>query len=384
MYRIAEVIENNGAHCLIPDASFHPSGAYFAAVYEDVNEVRIYESRTRKLLHVLRNPEAQLDEPHGILCTENFLIVSNRHQLKRPSAINVYRNGGSSEKPIQIFQTPFDELREAHSLALRDGRLVATYCENVAGAGAIVCYGFDQETGRITNQLDKTEAWFSKYGDAKGVCFNGDGTKLLVTFQSDEWVPSSIYDFYEKMLFYFERDKNPSLTNKILNLPHRSIRSVIRAIVSHINRGTHTHNRNPNRTPIRFEKADPPKIKPTKNGIAIFSVNAEGKIDRIPEQTIVRKNFCRIENIDIFDGICAIPDTLHHAVLLYDMTQDPKLKYPFQTIDLGRTLPHSVRFSPDGRLLVIPTFGLEVVENRIQWNSWLSPREDKIFVCERL
>ncbi len=148
VYRITEVIENDGAPCLIPDVAFHPSGAYFAVTYQDLNEVRIYESRTRKLLHVLRNPESQLDEPHGVFYSENYLVVTNRHRLKKPSAINVYRNGGSNKKPIQIFQTPFDHLREAHSLALRDGRLVATYCENVGRAGAIVCYGFNQKTGQ--------------------------------------------------------------------------------------------------------------------------------------------------------------------------------------------------------------------------------------------
>jgi hypothetical protein len=74
MYRITEVLENDGAPSLIPDAAFHPSGAYFAVTYLDVNEVRIYESRSRKLLHVLRNPESQLDEPHTIFAP--FLIPS--------------------------------------------------------------------------------------------------------------------------------------------------------------------------------------------------------------------------------------------------------------------------------------------------------------------
>ena len=377
MYRITEVIENDGAPSLIPDVAFHPSGAYFAVTYQDLNEVRIYESRDRKLLHVLRNPESQLDEPHGVFYSENYLVVTNRHRLKKPSAINVYRNGGSIKNPIQIFQTPFDHLREAHSLALRDGRLVATYCENVGWAGAIVCYGFNQRTGRITNPLDKIETWFSEYGHAKGICFNEDGTKLLVTFESDDWVPST----YEKILLSFERDEGLSLSNKLLNLSHRSIKSVRRKIASHINIGIHKENKNSNRNLLEFE--NPPEIKPNKNGIAIFSVNAKGKIDCKPEQTIVRKKFCRLENIDIFDGICAIPDTLHQVILLYDMTQDQELKYPFQTIDLGRTLPHGVRFSPDGRLLIITTFGVEVVENYIQWQSWLSPREDKVFVCER-
>ena len=57
---------------------------------------------------------------------------------------------------------------------------------------------------------------------------------------------------------------------------------------------------NPNRNLLEFEKFNNPEIKPNKNGIAIFSINAEGKIGGNPEQTIVKK-FCRLENIDIFD-----------------------------------------------------------------------------------
>ncbi len=37
---------------------------------------------------------------------------------------------------------------------------------------------------KITGPLDKTKSWFSDYGDSKGICFNADGTKILVTFQS--------------------------------------------------------------------------------------------------------------------------------------------------------------------------------------------------------
>ena len=54
---------------------------------------------------------------------------------------------------------------------MRDGRLVITYCENVAPSGAIVSYGFNEETGKITGPLDKTESWFSEYGDSKGNMF---------------------------------------------------------------------------------------------------------------------------------------------------------------------------------------------------------------------
>ena len=179
MYRIAEIIQNDGPLSLINEVSFHPSGSYFAATYETINEVRIYDSRTRKILWVLRNPEAQLDHPHGIVFAENYLLVGNKHNLDRPGTINVYRNGRTIKKPIQVFQSPFDHLREPHSLALRHGRLVISYCENVAPSGAIVSYGFNEETGKITGTLDKTEAWFSEYGDSKGICFNADGTKNI-------------------------------------------------------------------------------------------------------------------------------------------------------------------------------------------------------------
>lgn len=56
MYRLAEIIEHDGALSMIGEVSFHPSGSYFAATYETINEVRIYDLRTRKLLQVLRNP----------------------------------------------------------------------------------------------------------------------------------------------------------------------------------------------------------------------------------------------------------------------------------------------------------------------------------------
>src|SRR4029079_2714071 len=140
--------------------------------YENIDEVRIYDSRNRKLLQVLRNPECQLDGPHGIWFTEEYLLVSNKHALRRPGVINVYRNSSTITEPIQLFQSPFDHLCEPHSLAMQDGRLVVTYCENLAPSGAIVSYGFNVETGKITGTLDKTESWFSEYGDSKGICFN--------------------------------------------------------------------------------------------------------------------------------------------------------------------------------------------------------------------
>ena len=124
-------------------------------------------------------------------------------------------------------------------------------------------------------------------------------------------------------------------------------------------------------------------MTPTKNGIATFSINAEGKIARRPEQVIVRKDFCRLENVDVFDGTGAVTDTVNHLLLLYDLTQDQNFTSPFHTVNFGNATPHAAKFSPDGRLLVISSLGRKVINQELGFDDWESPREDKIFVFER-
>jgi hypothetical protein len=385
MYRIAEIIENDGAPSIVGEVSFHPSGSYFAATYETINEVRIYDSRTRKLLQVLRNPESQFDCPHGVLFTEKYLLIANSHNLKRPGTINVYRNGRTIKNPIQLFQSPFNHLREPHSLAMRDGKLVVTYCENLAPSGAIVSYGFNEETGKITGPLDKTESWFSEYGDTKGLCFNADGTKILVTFESDKKL-----SIVGKIFSSFALDKDLPVLDRLMKFSYRAINSLRRKILRRSQFFIDTLGRVHSKTSVEhsnksveLENHNSRNRKPTKNGVAMFSINAEGKIDRSPEQIIVRKKFCRLENIDIFDGTCVITDVVNHALFLYDLTQDPKFKKPVQTINVGNAAPHGAKFSPDGRLLIISTLGVKIVNQEPQFFDWESPREDKIFVCER-
>src|SRR5258708_33450770 len=116
MYHVAEIIENDRAPSHVAEVSFHPSGSYFAVSYEHNNEVRIFDSRTRKLLHLLKNPESQIDCPHGVLFTEKYLLISNANNTRKPGTINVYHNADTIKHPIQIFQTPFSHLREPHSL----------------------------------------------------------------------------------------------------------------------------------------------------------------------------------------------------------------------------------------------------------------------------
>src|SRR5690242_6080567 len=105
MYSISEISANEGPLSHIAEVSFHPSGSCFAVTYEDINEVRIFDTQTRQLLQTLRNPESQIDLPHGILFTEKYLLIANAHGLKKPGTINVYRNGNEIKQPIQIFQT---------------------------------------------------------------------------------------------------------------------------------------------------------------------------------------------------------------------------------------------------------------------------------------
>ena len=326
MYHVAEIIGNDRAPSHVGEISFHPSGSYFAASYENINEVRIFDSQTRKLLQVLGNPESQFETPHGVLITEKYLLISNAHNCSKPGTINVYRNDSTLKKPIQTFQTPFNHLREPHSLAIRDGRLVVTYAENVAPSGAIVSYGFNEETGEITGPLDKTEFWFSGCGDPKGICFNSDGTKIFVTFESDKQL-----SVVEKIRRSFASDKNLPVSAQLMKFSNKAIKK-LRNTIWQSGRAFNNSLREVRReAPAELEEPNLQHVAQTKNGIAIFSINAEGKIARRPEQVIVRKDFCRLENIDVFDGTCVVTDTVNHLLLLYNLTQDPKFTHPFHT-----------------------------------------------------
>jgi DNA-binding beta-propeller fold protein YncE len=384
MYQIAEIIGNDRAPSHVSEVSFHPSGSYFAVTYEHLNEVRIFDSRTRKLLQVLENPESQFDTPHGVLFTEKYLLVSNAHNFSKPGSINVYRNGSTELKPIQIFQSPFNHLREPHSLAVRNGILVVTYGDNVAPSGAIVSYGFNEETGKIAGVLDKTESWFSEYGDPKGICFNADGTKVFVTFKSNKQFS------IESIFRSFAADKNLPVPAQLMSVLNKAIRKVKNKILQsgrafyyslrevHSDTSVELSERS-----VELEDPNPRYVTPTKNGLATFSINAEGKIARRPEQVTVRKNFCRLENIHVFDDTCVVTDLVNHSVLFYDLTQNPKFTSPFHTVNLGNATPHGAKFSPDGRVLVISSLGRKVVNQEIRFFDWESPREDKIVVFER-
>ena len=386
MYHVVEIIENDRTPSHVAEVSFHPSGSFFAATYEDINEVRIFDSRTRKLLQVLESRESQIDRPHGVLFTEKYLLISNAFDFSKPGTINVYQNDSTIKKPIQIFQTPFSHLREPHSLALRDGRLVATYAENVAPSGAIVSYAFNEETGKITGLLDKTESWFSEYGDPKGICFNADGTKIFVTFRSNKQ-----FSVARKLFRALVADRGVPAPLRLKNFSRKLKNRVLRSArafnysLREVHSETSVAETSVAKAAVALEKPNPDYGMPTKNGIATFSINAEGKIARRPERVMVRNDFCRLENIDVFDGTCAVTDVVNHELLLYDLTQDQNFTSPFHTVNFGKATPHAATFSPDGRFLIISSLGRKIVNQEIRFRvvDWESPREDKIFVLER-
>jgi hypothetical protein len=226
---------------------------------------------------------------------------------------------------------------------------VVTYCENRAPSGAIVSYGFDEERGEVSDPLDKTESWFADYGDSKGISFNADGTKIFVTFESDK-------------------------TRTILGRIHKFRKRIV-------GKGLFGQFTKVVETPLTPDAIS--TKKPKKNGIAAFSIDAEGKIAREPDRIIVKSDFCRFENIDICDRICVVTDVVNHSFAVYDLSCDPKFKKPIQTVSLGKAAPHGAKFSPDGRLLVISCLGVRVVNQKIHWQAWESPREDKVFIFER-
>jgi DNA-binding beta-propeller fold protein YncE len=382
MYRLADVIDNDGPASMVPEISFHPSGSCFAASYANAGEVRIYETATRRLMKVFKNPESQLGHPHGVLFTESYLLVSYIHSFRqtRPGGINVYRNDSASTEPIQIFMTPFAHLREPHSLAMRDGKLVATYCENSAPSGAVVSYAFDEGTGTILGPMDKTEACFFEFGDSKGVSFSGDGTKLFVTFESDppEPLPNRI-----STALRVERIRsvlsNPGATvaDKL-----RDLGALLRKKLVQTKLQLNGESRSEPDKP-EPERPEPPAKRPTKNGIAMFGISPDGKIDRNPERLLVRKEFCRLENIHVLDRTCAVTNLSDNSVAIYDLNQDPGLRHPVQKMNLGKATPHGAKFSPDGKLLVVSSLGVKVINKEPKFFAWESPREDKIFVFER-
>ncbi len=320
-YRYVCDIPNADANSYIPDISFHPNGSVFAVTYRDNNQIRLFDSVTRKLLRAYENPSARLDWPHGVIMTDRHIIVSNKlNPPAKPSILNVYRMDNPADDPVRVFPTPIEHLREAHSLALHNKRLLATYCGK--GIGALVTYGFDDETGEISGPIDITESWFSEFGEPKGVCFNAQGTQAAITFVTEAEVSG-----------------NPSKSK------HDATTRI-------------------------------------RNGIAIFNVNEKGMLSSKPVYTKLESEYCRLENIDIRESLCAVADPLNDKVNLYRFREGHFPDKPTHVIQNHLSFPHDACLSPDKKMLVVTNNGIKVVDGKILWRNFTQPRSDKVTIFQ--
>jgi len=218
-------------------------------------------------------------------------------------------------------------LAEGHSIALHGRCLVVTYCEGRGKEGALVSYDYDDENGRITGPMDKKERWFSAYGDAKGVSFNEAGDRVYVTFQSD-----------------------------FMTWGRKSIRRLKNA-VSFGERGG-----------------------PSRNGIAVFGIDQQGRFSRKPLWKKVFGTFCRLENIHIQGDRAVVTNPADGCVQLYDLRKNRAFDRPLQVIRNAFVFPHGAKISPDGKKLVVTDNGIDTIDHEPQWTTFASPRRDHLVI----
>tara|TARA_R110000823_G_scaffold132777_1_gene261154 strand:+ start:16213 stop:17337 length:1125 start_codon:yes stop_codon:yes gene_type:complete len=346
-------IPNESRMSLMSEVCFHPSGRFFAATYTEANEVRLYDAVSLQLMRTFENPEAGFDQPHGVVQTHKHMIVSMSHDRQRPSQLNVYRLDSDTAAPANTFVTPFAELREAHSLAFDNGRLLATYCETTERTGTLVCYAFDDEAGRITGVLDRRTQCFDNLGDAKGVSFFDASRRVVVSYNSFTRKPESA----------------PART------PIRSVMRILR-------RGGPQNLWQRVNAKLGITRPRDGRLT-TDNGFVFFAISPEGKFSQEPERIVTRDFFCRYENVFCQGDLCLAADLINSEILVYDLAQDPGLENPIYRLPVSDGMPHGVKLSPDGTQMIVSTFSLEISDDReVQWGQWLTPRQDKLLVFD--
>jgi len=355
MYRLRDTIPNESGLNLIPEVTFHRDGALFAVSHQQANEVVVHDARTGDVVRVFRNPEAGLDTPHGVLFTDEFLIVSNTHGVIRPSSFSVYRIDDPSGRPASTFVTPYPHLREAHSLALRDGLLAVTYCQSVAGPGAVVTYRFDAQNGVIGGPTAIRESCFNAYGQPKGVAFSRDGGNLFVTYATQKRMTG-------------RGNHARRLKAALAMWRRRGVVEFLRFVGSR------------SRVWLGNRAAPAPALK---NGIAVFTVGDRGLLTEGPTRILERTTFCRLENIDIVGDTVLLCDTINGRVDLHDLGQDPQLLAPVQTISQSVVLPHGAKLSPDRSMLVVTNYGLKVEDDIIHWMTPARGYTNAVLVYDR-
>ena len=360
MYQFVTEIYNDQGNSTIPDVAFHPDGRTFVVSYRENNQICIYESSTLSLLRTYQNPEAKLDWPLGLVVTNRHIIVSNKIDSKRkpgpPSFFNVYRIGDSSGEPITVFNTPpqYSGLGEAHSLDVHNGRLLATY-SGKKNVWAIVSYSFDDETGIIYGPTSILKSWFESHGTPKGLCFNKEGTKIIVTIMGLSKHTNIINRFFRR---------------KVIYRPIKIVINFIEVMLSKVKGQV-------------VNKSQKNIVSDTDNsGIIIFDVDENGLLAEEPVQTFTGSQFSRPENVNLVGDLCSVSNTTSNTVNLYKYSGDYFPHAPWQTIKDHLSFPHDACLSPDKKMLVVANYGFGVVNGKVQWGKYLKPRSDKLTVFE--
>jgi hypothetical protein len=117
--------------------------------------------------------------------------------------------------------------------------------------------------------------------------------------------------------------------------------------------------------------------------VALFSIDQQGRIGRRPLWREVFRKYCRLENIHVRDGWAVITNPDDGCVELHDLRANRPFQRPVQMLRDSLVFPHGAKLSPDGNTVVVSDFGLEVVDHKIRWKSFVSPRSDRLVLFER-
>ena len=352
MYKLYKIINNDSQPSQIPSVAFYPTGSLVAVAYLHNNQIKIFDTENGELTKRYENPDAQLDHPHGVVVTDNHIIVSNKHDpANKPSTFNVYSLKTSSCRPVNIFNTPLDYLREAHSLSYNKGRLVVTYCNGIKPS--VLSYHFDDDTGQISGPIDIVEDCLLDLGkDVKGITFNSSGDKVLVSFVTEKSL--TIKYIFLELARYLKDAKGLK----------RLIQRRIERIYKVFNRPKYTNKKDNN----------------SSNGIAEFLIDEHGKMSSNPIHVRQEEAYCRMENISLVDDLLTVSDPVNNSVKIFSFDEFDSSNKALFEINEGLHFPHDASISKDKTTLAVVNHGIEVLDNHPRWGKFLTPRQDKLHI----
>jgi 6-phosphogluconolactonase (cycloisomerase 2 family) len=118
----------------------------------------------------------------------------------------------------------------------------------------------------------------------------------------------------------------------------------------------------------------------SRNGIAVFGIDEQGRFTRRPLWKKVFREFCRLENIHVLGDRAVVTNPDSGCIQVHDLRRDDAFESPLQVVGEPLVFPHGAKMSPDGNLLVVTDFGIEVIDHRVLWKSFVSPRKDRLAV----